>query len=110
MDVLGNSANITTKFDGQSLLKIINGKENTRSAPIGFQSANQVTLIDNRYKIYSNNKGRTFALYDIIKDPAETNDLSAEKPDIIKQMTDILISWQKSCADSIEENGKYEKL
>ncbi len=43
-------------IDGVSLLPLIEGKMKQRPMPIGFESAGQVALIGNRYKIYSANR------------------------------------------------------
>ncbi|MCP4607857.1 MAG: sulfatase-like hydrolase/transferase [Planctomycetes bacterium] len=86
--------------DGVSLSPLINGKMQKRPMPIGFESGNQLSLTDNRYKIYSSNKGKTYMLFDLIKDPGETRDLAAEKPQLLKSMKTMLIKWRKSCQDS----------
>jgi hypothetical protein len=81
---------------------LIEGKMKKRPRPIGFQSAKQISLTDNRYKIYSPDKGKTFMLFDLIEDPGETKDLAAQKPQILKSMKKKLLKWQKSCQESLE--------
>jgi len=88
-------------IDGVSLLPLIEGKMTERPVPIGFESASQVSLTDNRYKIYSKNKGKSYMLFDLIADPGETKDLAAEKPQILQSMTAILDRWRRSCKDSL---------
>ena len=39
-------------------------------------------------------------LYDIVADPKEKTDLSAEKPDITKAMRQALEAWRQSCRES----------
>ena len=90
--------------DGVSLLPLIEGKMVDRPCPIGFQSKNQLALIDNRFKIYSNDQGKTFELYDLLNDPGEKHDLAAEKPEMAKTMVDTLNAWRASCKRSL--NGK----
>ena len=102
LDVLGIKMNQQPKpVDGVSLLPLIEGKMTKRSSPIAFQSGSQISLTDNRFKIYSKNKGRSFTLYDLVKDPAESRDLSEEKPDLLKSMKTTLENWRKSCEDSL---------
>ena len=72
-----------------------------RPRPIGFQSANQLSLTDNRYKIYSSDKGKTFMLFDLLEDPGETKDLAKQKPQILQKMKKMLIKWHKSCQNSL---------
>lgn len=102
LDVLGLKMQAQPQpIDGVSLLPLIEGSMNQRPAPIAFESANQISLVDNRYKIYSNNKGRTYALYDLIDDPSETKDLATEKPEVLQSMKATLARWRKSCKDSL---------
>jgi arylsulfatase A-like enzyme len=102
MDILGfNLKGKPEPVDGVSLLPLINGKMARRPMPIGFESGSQLSLMDNRYKIYSSDKGKTYMLFDLIEDPGETKDLAAEKPQILKSMKTMLIKWRKSCQDSL---------
>ncbi len=87
--------------DGISLLPLIDGAMDKRPRPIAFESNNQVSLTDNRYKIYSSDKGKTFELYDLIADPGERNDLAKEKPDIVTRMKKTLETWRISCQSSL---------
>ena len=86
-----------------------------RGKPIGFQSAGQVALIGDRYKIYGKgskknqpDKVPALKLFDLVKDPSERNDLSAKHPEVMKQMTLALEAWRASCKHS--DAGKdYQK-
>lgn len=91
-------------IDGVSLVPLIEGNMSERPMPIGFQSGNQVSLTDNRYKIYSSNKGKKYMLFDLIDDPAEKNDLAAEKPQIVEKMKATLEKWRESCKNSLAGN------
>jgi len=103
MDILGVKAKGRPEpVDGISLLPLIEGRTTGRPVPICFESAGQLALIDNRYKIYSSNRGKTFALFDIIEDPGETTDLAAARPEIVNAMKQILLKWQTSCKDSLQ--------
>jgi len=64
---------------------------------------------DNRYKIYSNDDGKTYMLFDLLDDPGEKNDLAAAKSEILLTMKKKLETWRASCKDSLA--GKdYTKL
>jgi len=103
MDVLGvRPEGRPAPVDGVSLLPLIEGKMAQRPRPIGFQSRNQLALIDNRYKIYSKDKGKSFELYDLVSDPGEKHDLAMEKPEITKGMIDTLNAWLASCRRSLD--------
>jgi len=102
MDILGFKIKGQPEpIDGLSLLPLINGKMRKRPLPIGFESYSQISLSDNRYKIYSSNKGKTYMLFDLIEDPSETKDLSSEKTHILRKMKTTLIKWRKSCQNSL---------
>ena len=87
--------------DGVSLLPLIEGKMTERPLPIGFESGNQVSLTDNRYKIYSRDKGNSYMLFDLLEDRGETKNLAAEKPQILQSMKATLVKWRKSCQKSL---------
>jgi len=40
-------------------------------------------------------------LFDLLEDPGETNDLAAEKPQILQSMKATLVKWRKSCQNSL---------
>jgi len=89
-------------IDGISLLPLIEGKMTQRPRPIAFESRRQLALIDNRYKIYSNDKGKTFECYDLRHDPGEGHDLAAEQPEIAHKMIETLETWRASCKRSLD--------
>ena len=102
LDVLGfRMKGQPEPVDGVSLLPLIDGEMTERPQPIGFESRNQVSLTDNRYKIYSGDQGSTYMLFDLLEDPGETRDLAAEKPRIVKAMKTRLDTWRASCKDSL---------
>jgi arylsulfatase A-like enzyme len=102
LDVLGfRMKGQPEPIDGISLLSLIEDKMTERPQPIGFESRNQVSLTDNRYKIYSSDKGKSYMLFDLLEDPGETRDLTPEKPQIVQTMRAKLENWRASCKDSL---------
>ena len=102
LDVLGfQMKGRPEPIDGVSLLPLIEGTMTERPLPIGFESRNQVSLTDNRYKIYSSDKGSNYMLFDLLEDPGETKDLAAEKSQIVEAMKTKLDKWRASCKDSL---------
>lgn len=93
----------TRPYDGVSLLPLIRGETEVRPRPIGFESQKQVTLVDNQYKIYSKDKGKTFELYDLQADPGEKTNIAEANPEIVKKMTATVSEWRASCKASAEE-------
>jgi arylsulfatase A-like enzyme len=107
LDIIGAKHADNRPLDGVSLLPLFHGKMKERGKPIGFQSAGQVALIGDRYKIYGKgskknqpDKVPALKLFDLVNDPAEKNDLAAKHPEIIKQMTLDLEKWRASCRQS----------
>jgi len=95
------------QLDGISLLPLIEGTMDSRPKPIGFQSAKQLSLVGNRYKLYSADEGATWALYDIIGDPGETTDISLSRPEVVRKMKQQLDQWTESCRNSLR-GGDYQ--
>ncbi len=90
-------------LDGVDLLPLLAGEMQQRPRPIGFQSAGQLSLVDNRWKLIRN-RGRKrsgdYELYDLIADRGESNDLAGENQEIVQQMAKTVEAWQKSCQQS----------
>lgn len=90
-------------YDGVSLLPVIKGTMSERSRPIGFESKGQVSLTDNRYKIYSKDRGKSYELYDLLADQEEKINIAKQHPEIVKSMTQTLEKWRQSCRLSQSE-------
>ncbi|HUT36323.1 MAG TPA: sulfatase-like hydrolase/transferase [Planctomycetota bacterium] len=100
-------------LDGVSLLPLVDGAMAERPRPIAFESGGQLALSDNRFKLYSpaprgGRKGReqgaeqrTWELYDLVADPAETKDLAAQQPQVVERMRQTLDQWRASCRSSL---------
>lgn len=102
LDVLGFSMKGQPEpIDGASLKPLIEGRMKSRPRPIGFESRNQIALIDNRYKIISRDGGKTYMLFDLIDDPSEKNDLAASNPEVVAKMRETVEAWRASCAASM---------
>ncbi len=89
-------------MDGVNLMPLLagDGRMKERPTPLGFQSGKQAALSDNRYKIWSKDGGKSFALFDLIDDPGEKHDLAKEHPEITDRMITTLEAWQASCRAS----------
>ena len=61
----------------------------------------KAALVDNRYKLLTTNIARgNFELYDLVDDPAEANNIAADKPDVARRLTQHLLKWNASVDDS----------
>lgn len=87
-------------LDGISLLPVLTGQMMTRTEPIGFRSSKQRALAWQRFKIYSNDGGANWQLYNLQSDPAETTDLSGRLPEQTARLVKQFEAWQRSCEES----------
>jgi arylsulfatase A-like enzyme len=90
---LPNSA-MTMPVDGISIRTLFDKEIGERRAPIGFRYQAKRAIVSDRYKLMTENldSGR-FELFDIIADPQESRDLSAEQPEIFTRMKRQLLDW-----------------
>ena len=101
-------------IDGISLLPLIEGKMTRRPKPMAFEvrdgkgAVRWATLVDNRYKLHVSKAGKGsrggpagVRVYDLVKDPAEKNDLAAQRPKIAAAMKAQLQQWQASVQRSL---------
>jgi len=88
-------------IDGVSLLPLIEGRMSERPHPIAFESAKQLALIDNRHKLITLDRGKTWMLFDLIADPSETRDIAEQHREIVRRMRATLDAWRTSCQDSL---------
>jgi arylsulfatase A-like enzyme len=115
LEIIGAEQTDKRPLDGISLVPLFKGKMKERGQPIGFQSAGQVALISDRYKIYGSGGRKKeqelmlpkLKLFDLKKDPSEKKDLAAQHPDIIKKMAVTLKQWRESCRHS-DTGGDYK--
>jgi arylsulfatase A-like enzyme len=113
LEVLGISLPDARPLDGISLLPVIRGELQERSAPIAFETLGKAgsvetrespatALIDNRYKLLTDfsEGGGEELLFDLRGDPGETNNLAASAPERVAAMKATLAAWRASCAAS----------
>ena len=105
LDAAGVAPPADRPMDGISLLPLITGEMSARPTPMEFQSAEQLALIDGRYKIHSRDRGENFALFDLVADVGERTDLADERPELRRRMTGTLFAWQASCRASDQDSG-----
>lgn len=107
VELLGAKPSDDRPMDGVSLLPLFDGKLKERPRPIGFQSGNQLALIDNHWKLIrigGKRKGKAegeFMLFHLENDPGEKTDVADRHSEMVKRMSTELDQWQKSCAASL---------
>lgn len=84
-------------LDGISLVPLFQQELNRREKPIPFRHIGRAALVNNNIKLLTNDlsKGK-FELYDLEADPAETKDLSNQRPDLFRRMRKELLAWSES--------------
>ncbi|NNG11397.1 MAG: N-acetylgalactosamine 6-sulfate sulfatase, partial [Arenibacter sp.] len=85
---------------GVDLLPIVNGEVERRSKPLAFDFQGQAALIDNEYKIYSDDGGQNFTLYNIEKDVGENINLNNQEPQKLTEMVSFWNQWKTSQENS----------
>jgi len=82
------------KVDGIDVKAAFTGGEVTRSKPLFWSEKVNAVVMDGKWKAVK--MKNEFKLYDIEKDPAELNDLSASQPKLAKKYKQALVDWQRS--------------
>ncbi len=97
-------------MDGINIEKAIFKDVKRRPTPMGFgwmrlyKDTKAMAWTDNRYKLIVRPLQNEIELYDLLQDPAESNNLAMEKQDIVKKMHQQLTQWEKSCQLSRDGN------
>ncbi len=100
-------------YDGISLMPLLRGEMKERPEPLYFEHCgrmklafardnpeNETAVIDNRYKIISVDGEKTYALFDLVEDRAEENDIAEEYPEVLQGMLRNLEAWRESWRQS----------
>jgi hypothetical protein len=88
---------MTSPIDGLSLRPVFEKEFAGRNAAIGFRYQTKRALIDDRYKLLSDNlSSGKFELYDLAVDVKESRDLSTEQPEIFARMKRQMLEWDRS--------------
>jgi arylsulfatase A-like enzyme len=97
-DILSLPESVMLKpVDGRSLRPLFAKEIAERAQPIPFRFQSKLAWVDNRYKLLTENgAGGKFQLYDLLTDPKESHDLSAEQPEIAARLQKQLVAWNES--------------
>lgn len=101
-DLLGLPDDVFVQpVDGVSLKPLFKEELPARTSPIAFRFGAKAALVDNRYKLLTDDLARgPFELYDLEADPHETRDQSAAQPQRFEQMKKSLLAWNDSVESS----------
>lgn len=91
-------------LDGISLRPLFTGGPDApeeRGGPIGFRYAGARALVGDRHKLVTTDlDGGVFELYDLVADPAESQDLSVQEPAVFARMKEQLLEWDAGVEES----------
>ncbi|MBN1826598.1 MAG: sulfatase [Candidatus Eisenbacteria bacterium] len=97
LDVLGEEDGGEGDLDGESLAPLIEGKApdgpRYRFAESLLYGQEWKAVIGERYKFSYNEEQRRMALFDLLIDPGEKQDLAETDEEIVKEMADLLLAW-----------------
>lgn len=91
--------------DGMSLVSLLSTDLTHRDKPIPFQCFGNTVLLDNNMKLLhvgQRNERKRYELYDLARDPGETNDLYKSHSDTAQRMTAAMQELQQSVAASFQ--------
>ncbi|MEL7533182.1 MAG: sulfatase-like hydrolase/transferase [Bacteroidota bacterium] len=100
LEILGLSPQTDRPMDGTSLWDLLLGKESQRNKPIGFIYGEQISWVDERYKLITTDKTTSFELYDLLNDPAESQNIIEQKPQVAHRMKAEMMAWLDSVVAS----------
>lgn len=108
LDALGIELPKDRKYDGISLLPLLEGKREERGSAIGFlnKEGEDAVWMGDRYKLSIHKQVK---LYDIKADPAEKKDLSKELPKVKTRMEAELILWKEDVMKELAEVNQKSK-
>jgi arylsulfatase A-like enzyme len=89
-------------YDGMSICPLFRREIGPRPKPIPFRHTGRAAWVDNRYKLLTEDlKKDQFQLYDLVRDPQETTDISAKHPEIAAAMLKAFQAWNQQVEGSI---------
>ncbi|MFN2351019.1 MAG: sulfatase, partial [Kiritimatiellia bacterium] len=88
--------------DGISLAPLFRVPIGRREQPIPFRYKRQRALVDNQYKLVTQNiEEEPFALYDLDRDQAETNNIAEQYPEVFERLKARCLEWNASVDASV---------
>lgn len=100
LKVLGIAYPDQRPLDGESMFDETNQLKKARS-PMVFKFQDQVAVMEDKYKIYSTDKGKSFTMFDLETDPQENIDVSAGQAAIKEKLEQYWVIWEQSQENSL---------
>ena len=99
VDIVGlPKRSLLKPFDGVSLKPSIEGSiPKSRKQPIPFRYMGKGAIVDNDYKlVVTSVEKKTYELYDLAKDPDESQDIYDTRPEVAKRLTKAFEKWNRT--------------
>ena len=80
--------------DGENLIEAWQGKAVSRTKPLFWKVQAGFAMRDGEWKLFADTEGKQVELYNVVKDRAETKELSQQHPEVIARMTQALTAWK----------------
>lgn len=86
------------EFDGEDLSGVWLGKDRERSKPLFWKTNNvrsEMAILDGKWKLFDPNgkKGEAAELFNTDTDPAESQNVAAKNPDVVKDLKSKIAGW-----------------
>ncbi|MEM1294462.1 MAG: sulfatase-like hydrolase/transferase [Verrucomicrobiota bacterium] len=104
--ITGVESPAETMFDGENLEATLLGREQvSRSAPLFFRrppdrsnfrhytGLPDLAVRKGNWKLFCDYDGQNPELYDLSTDISEANDLAAQKPELVSELTELVLAW-----------------
>jgi arylsulfatase A-like enzyme len=94
LSATGSSVRAESRLDGIDLLPHLRDTQNTVDRRVFWRRPTpgvQLAVRDGRWKLFAD--GANLFLFDLSADPGERNDLSRERPDVVRRLSQALEAW-----------------
>ena len=85
----------TLPLDGKSLLPVLKGGEREPHSEVFWYWSGNRAVRQGDWKLVYDRHDKRWFLFDFEKDRVEANDLAAEHPDVVQELTDKWNAWAK---------------
>jgi arylsulfatase A-like enzyme len=102
-DILGLDKSVLLEpVDGVSLRPLFEKDIARREKPIPFRFHTRGALVDNDHKLVATNiRKQQFELFDLVKDPKESTNISKDSPEIFERMKAAFMKWNATVDASV---------
>jgi arylsulfatase A-like enzyme len=98
-------------IDGSSISELFTSDLKTRTKPIPFRYRGKAAIIDNNYKLISQDISKNeFELYNLANDPFETKNIIESEKETAKRMIEYFVEWNRSVENSVAGNDYSDGL